>query len=70
VMKVEASEASSSAPASSFGSPMRPMGVWFFTRAKRGGKAKLDSVISLGNQPGAMALTLTPRSAQYKPACA
>ena len=40
--ELEASEASSSsAPASSFGSPMRRMGIWFFTRAKRGGRVKI-----------------------------
>ena len=64
-MKLDASEAKSSkAPASSSGFPILPIGEFALIWSRNRPGRTHDPVISLGNQPGAIAFTLTPLSAQ------
>jgi hypothetical protein len=65
VTKLEASEArKSSGPTSSLGLPTRFMGERPLAQSRKPGMPKRPAVISLGNHPGAMALTRTPRLPQ------
>src|SRR5262249_5675044 len=65
VTKLEASLARNrSAPSSSFSTPIRPMGLSSLCCCSQAGLLTFTSVISVGNQLGARALTRTPFRAQ------
>jgi len=65
VTKLEASLARNNrGPFNSEGLPTRAIGASLTKRSRNSGTANQPAVISLGNQPGAMALTRTLRSAQ------